>query len=151
MISQLDMPAQGSVAGVILVSHDYERLRLAARELFDEQFHEQENERAREAERIAGNAPAAKARRHAKGERTLSPGYYDRVGYLLDLDAIVSGGFQLSLDQVDASEVQGLMAVREARAEWQAQHPSCGRCGRRNERFAMKCRDCGVEFQYGGK
>ena len=76
---------------------------------------------------------------------TLSPGYYKRAEYLLWLEKCKSNG--LAESEFTLAEAEGLMAVAQARATFERNHPPCGVCGALQETmFAMSCCKCGVEF-----
>ena len=86
-------------------------------------------------ERIFGSMPPL----------TLSPGYYRRAEYLLWLEKCKSAG--LAEGAFTLAEADGLIAVAEARAEFERNHPPCGVCGARQETpFATSCCKCNTEF-----
>lgn len=76
--------------------------------------------------------------------RTLSPGYYRWASYLFWLEARRGAGIEF--EQIDGREMDGLVAVKRARAQWEAQHPACPCGARQDTRFETKCRACGLEF-----
>lgn len=129
----------------VRVDQDAEGLRLAVRELFEESFaHESvrpvlellgDNEHERE--RVMASLP----------ERTLSPGYYDRSAYLLELGSAIEAGAHYTAATLARVDVLGLEAVRRAKSQFEYDHPSCSACGTRQEnRFAAQCRSCRVKF-----
>lgn len=76
---------------------------------------------------------------------TLSPAYYKRAEYLLWLERAKKGG--LIRDEFSLAEADGLMAVAEARAKFEREHPPCGVCGAlQDSPFATSCRACPTEF-----
>lgn len=76
---------------------------------------------------------------------TLSPGYYKRAEYLLWLEKCRKNG--LSESALSLAEAEGLMAVAQARGEFERNHPPCGVCGALQETtFATSCCKCGIEF-----
>jgi hypothetical protein len=78
--------------------------------------------------------------------RLLSPGYYKLGEYLLWLEARVKVGVPIAA--MTAAEADGLCAVARARNEWEREHPTCAKCGERQDtRFALMCWSCGQEFQ----
>jgi hypothetical protein len=133
--------------GVLQVERDREGLQIAVRELFEESFFEESmqpllakitDEESRAA--ILMDAPV----------RSLSPGYYDRCIYLMDLGSAIEAGAQYSADQLRRDDVVGLMAVRAAKAEFEREHPSCPACGtRQDNRFMDKCKSCRTTFRRG--
>ncbi len=76
---------------------------------------------------------------------TLSPGYYKRAEYLLWLERCRKTG--LAQDHLSMAEADGLMAVAEARAAFERNHPPCGICNAlQDSPFAASCCKCGTEF-----
>jgi hypothetical protein len=132
----------------ISVEHDVEGLQVALRELFEESF----ETRRLKASRL-GSDPDSLARAIDDLDvRTLSPGYYVRASYLLDLSNAIETGVQYTASMLDRCDVLGLQAVKIARGEFQHDHPTCSACGERQEsRFATRCCGCQVEFARGGK
>jgi hypothetical protein len=120
-------------------------LQIAVRELFEESFFEEatksllakvQDEEMRES--ILMDAPS----------RTLSPGYYDRCVYLLDLGSAIEAGVQYGAGQLRRDDVAGLLAVKRAKAEFEQEHPSCPSCGtRQDNRFMDKCKSCRQVFR----
>jgi hypothetical protein len=130
----------------IRVAADGEGLRQAARELFEKEFHAEADAMVRKNAAEAANAEAVLA---SLPERTTMPdGYYLRVNYLLDLDAMLESGIQIPAKEITRDEFAGLQAVRNGRAEFENEHPRCASCGERNERMAMSCRKCGKEIKH---
>ncbi len=86
-------------------------------------------------DRISGSLPPL----------TLSPGYYKLAEYFLWLEKckdndLIKGAFTLA-------ESEGLIAVAEARAQFERNHPPCGACGAlQDSPFATGCHKCGAEF-----
>ena len=76
---------------------------------------------------------------------TLSPGYYKLAEYFLWLDRakkceLIEGAFTVT-------EADGLLAVSDARGEFERNHPACGICGALQESpFATSCHKCGTDF-----
>jgi hypothetical protein len=94
------------------------------------------------AERIAAQAedPAA-VMAAAAPKRKFSPGYYLWVQYLLGLEVEMDAGVAVAAALAGA-DVAGLLAVREARLEFERLHPRCG-CGRLlKHAFDKKCPEC---------
>jgi hypothetical protein len=76
---------------------------------------------------------------------TLSPGFYRRADYLLWLERAKKAG--LVEEEFSLAEAEGLMAVAEARAQFERNHPPCGACGAlQDSPFAGSCHKCGTEF-----
>lgn len=118
-------------------ARDLPGLKAAAMEFFVEAMDAPDVERAigRARETMAQSEELVKLER----PRTLAAGYYDWVSYLLWLEAMRGSGVQYALL---ASEVNGLMAVRAARREFEDKYPACEKCGRNNRKFTT-CRGCG--------
>ena len=135
--------ASRAVRSTIAIEKDAEGLQVALRELFEEAY-------LREA--IAGVMAEAGEEDRARAlddlpERTLSPGYYDRASYLLDLSSAIQVGASYSAATLTRSDVVGLQAVKRARSEYEQAHPPCGRCGTRQDNvWATQCRSCGTKF-----
>jgi len=125
------------------VERDIEGLQMALREIFEESY-------------IAGanGSVYAAADREAIGRaeedtpaRSLSPGYYSRAAYLLDLASAIEAGASFPPSFLTRVEVQGLEAVRRAKAVFESDHPSCPGCGRRlDNRHMVQCPYCKTKF-----
>jgi len=136
------------VQSAIDVERDTVGLQLAVRELFEETFAE-ESVRAT-LEQLADDAEARERVMAELPQRTLSPGYYGRGAYLLELDAAIGAGVQYSAQILTRSDVMGLLAIKRARAEFERDHPGCPRCGaRQDNRFTPKCRRCQLQLMGG--
>lgn len=122
------------------VTRDGEGLRQALGEMLERGFAQSRIARSLDdasdgGERMFGSLPPL----------TLSPGYYKRAEYLLWLDKIRNAG--ITRDGYTLAEAEGLVAVVEARAEFERNHPPCGICGALQETpFATSCCKCGTEF-----
>jgi hypothetical protein len=80
-------------------------------------------------------------------ERTISPGYYDRASYLLDLGAAIECGAMYSANALSREDVRGLQSLKRARSEFEHDHPACGSCGaRQDNRWIVECRKCNAKF-----
>jgi len=132
----------------IQVERDAAGIGTAVRELFEESFFEEAVRTSLEKvgddelrrEEILNDAP----------RRTLSPGYYDRAGYALDLGAAIEAGAQYPATMLMRSDVIGLQAVRRAKAEFERDHPGCPRCGvRQDNRFLQTCKKCAFRLAGG--
>jgi hypothetical protein len=78
---------------------------------------------------------------------TLSPGYYKRAEYLLWLDKCKSTGCSIRWAATRWPRRTGLLAVAEARGQFERKHPPCGVCGALQETpFATSCCKCNTEF-----
>lgn len=129
---------------IINTSSDFTGLRIAARELFEEELFADDDERMLKRAEVAANAQAILA--GLTPRRTLSPGYYDRALYLLDLDALFELGIRFDLSQLEKDELRGLKAVRLAKTDFENAHPRCRSCGRMQKKFGVKCEKCGTEM-----
>ncbi|MGO8759364.1 MAG: hypothetical protein ACLQG3_14690 [Terracidiphilus sp.] len=125
------------------VTRDMEGLRQALSEMLERGYAQSRVSRSLDSadenggERIFGSLPGI----------TLSPGYYKRAEYLLWLEKCKSTGLLDQMGGLTMPEADGLMAVAEARAEFERNHPPCGVCGARQESpFATSCCKCNTEF-----
>ncbi len=127
----------------ILVERDGEGLQLALRALFEESLILQ---------RIAAVlAHADKETRDRAAEdipmREVSPGYYVRAVYLLDLSTSLELGVPVDASTITHADVIGLRAVKNARSEFERDHPACPACGERQDnRWMKQCFQCGTKF-----
>lgn len=113
----------------IAVERDKDGIRLAALELLEESLHAEERVRV---ERIAAQSADPEAVLAAAApKRQFAAGYYLWVSYLLDLEMEMTFGVSIAATLAGA-DVLGLLAVREARREFEREHPQC-RCGRRKK------------------
>ena len=124
---------------------DGEGLRQAVSELLEQGYAQARSARSFEGsddegrERIFGSLPAL----------TLSPGYYRRAECLVWLERAKKAG--LINGEFTLDEAEGLIAVNEARADFERNHPPCGICGALQEStFATSCCKCGTEFMKRG-
>ncbi len=134
------------MVSVIQVERDQEGVQQALRAVFEESF---QRNAISESMRSA-DAETREAMLADLDLRALSPGYYARASYLLDLANAIQAGIHYSASQLTRDDVRGLLAVSRAKAEFEHDHPACSACGRRQDgRFAMKCPGCGAEFNRG--
>lgn len=118
------MPAN---ARLIAVERDAEGIRLAALEMLTDSLYVEERQRAL---RIADQSADPQAVRAAAApKREFACGYYGWVTYLFRLEAQIQVGIQA---RFTAADLIGLMALREARMQFESEHPRC-RCGRRKK------------------
>lgn len=131
---------------VIQVERDTEGLHQALVALFEEAFHRNAiDQAARMADREERQRMLDEI-----AERTLSPGYYARADYILDLGRSLEMGISYTATMLTREDVQGLQALSRAKAEFEREHPACGNCGvRQDNRFMPKCKGCGVVFLRG--
>lgn len=126
----------------IQTARDAEGLKIALRELFEEAF-------CREAIGSMMQKADLDTRTRAEEdlpERSLSPGYYRRAEYLLDLASAIESGATYSADVLTRDDVHGLQALRRAKHEFECDHPACS-CGiRQHNRFVTECRSCHAKF-----
>jgi hypothetical protein len=127
----------------IAIERDIEGLQMALREIFEESYIAGANgsiydSQDRDAwQRAEEDTPA----------RSLSPGYYSRAAYLLDLASAIETGAVFSAAMLTRHEVRGLEAVRRAKAAFESEHPSCPGCGRRlDNRHMPQCSHCKTKF-----
>ncbi len=132
---------------VIHVERDTQGLQLALRSLFEEALIRHRMESAMEA-----SSGYELARLEAElPERELSPGYFTRAGYLLDLSTAIEMGIPMDPATLTHADVMGIRAVRSARADYEREHPACPACGERQDNRHMKhCYACHIEFARGG-
>jgi hypothetical protein len=123
------------------VTRDGEGLRIALSEMLERGFaqsritHSLDDADESGGERMFGSLPPL----------TLSPGYYRRAEYLLWLEKCKNAGLMTS--GFTLAEADGLLAVAEARGQFERNHPPCGICGALQETpFATSCCKCGTEF-----
>ncbi|SRR6266487_768348 len=126
----------------VSIAHDYGGLKRATLELLEEARLEPQRQRnERIAEHAAENAERVLAATAA--ERSLADGYYQRIGYLLELESVLQLGAGLSMLLLDMSEMHGLAAVVAARRQFDVLHPPCRKCGVRLEyEWETECRGC---------
>ena len=130
---------------MIAVSRDYVGIREAALELFTEAMAGGRSERTLRAELPSEDRDRIlEASSHG---RSLSPGYYSRVSYLLSLQQEMELGVGIPASEMLASELDGLAILRDARTEFLRGHPPCFRCGSPNEKFTSRCASCGEELR----
>lgn len=132
---------------IIDVATDYDGLTAAFHELLVHSYDSAVGERSRKLASDPNTANAEQLQASLSDRYQLSPGYYDRIHYLLRLEMMVGIGVRFSLDDLNMAEVQGLQLLREERTKFHSEHPACPRCGVLNDRFAMRCRGCRAEFQ----
>src|SRR5438046_2617345 len=107
----------------VAIARDYDGLKQAALELLEEVFAEPENERLQRSGEQDANADQILA--GIVSTRSLGEGYYMRIGYLLELEAMMEVGIALRPENVEYREMRGLIALREARMEFKRIHPPC--------------------------
>lgn len=126
---------------MIDVARDADGVRMALEAIFEEDFARSRVEREAHDERMRERMERMIA------PRQISPGYFRWGRHLLRLEREGKAGVALDPRTMAAAECEGLLAVESARSEFQYNHPACTRCGAHQEnRFALKCRGCGVEF-----
>lgn len=124
------------------VERDPEGLQVALRELFEEAFcHDVTDSVMKKADeetrqRALDDIP----------DRTLSPGYYTRAEYILELGSSIEAGVGFSSEALARADVDGLKALKRARCDFERDHPACA-CGtRQHNRFILECRSCHAKF-----
>jgi len=124
------------------VERDPEGLQLALRELFEEAFC---REAIRSVMEKADEDTQARAMEDIP-QRTLSPGYYSRAEYILDLGSAIEAGAGYSAEVLGREDVTGLQALKRAKQEFERDHPACS-CGtRQHNRYILECRSCHAKF-----
>lgn len=125
------------------VEADAEGLRIALRELFEESF-------LAEATQNIADTDDIEAIRRMEDDlpaRSLSPGYYSRAVYLLDLAAAIECGATYAAADLMRSDVQGLDMLRRAKISFEHDHPNCSGCGKRQfNRHMTECPHCRAKF-----
>jgi len=124
------------------VERDAEGLQKALRELFEEAFAREmvgslmakADEETRE--RVFDDLP----------QRTLSPGYYSRAEYLIELASAIECGAAYTAEVLGRDDVIGLKALRRAKFEFEHDHPACSCGARQHNRFVHECRSCRMKF-----
>jgi hypothetical protein len=130
---------------MIAVAQDAEGLRMAAQELLEEAFDAPERART---ERLAASSGDPESILSVNSGRTLAHGYYLWLGYVAsEIEQPMEAGVTFRGADLDAGELLGLSALREARAEFRRKHPPCQGCGtpQRNEWDKM-CGACRSEI-----
>ena len=132
------------MGAVIQVERDGEGLQMALLWLLEEAL-----VRGRIAKAIAAASDHEVARLEAEiPDRELSPGYFKRAGYLLDLSTQLELGIPMDPASFTASDIIGIRAVRSARAEFEREHPGCPRCGERQDNNVMRvCWACNTKLR----
>lgn len=127
------------------IERDAEGQQTALRELFEETFFDESMKPL--LEKLKDNPEECERVLFDRPERSLSPGYYDRAAYLLDLGLAIEAGAQYGAATLSRDDVTGLEAVKRAKAEFEHDHPSCAACGtRQDNRFMQQCKSCRTKF-----
>lgn len=124
----------------IPIANDFAGLSAAALEMLEEQKDAPLRARMETMARIAQNAEALRASLAAK--RKFADGYYLRLRYLLELEAMlgICGHSRLA---IDLAEARGIMAIERARTRFRADHPPCRGCGKLlDSPEETKCLEC---------
>ncbi len=90
------------------------------------------------------SADPEQLRAAAAPQRTLSPGYYMWLGYVVETIAEpLEAGIAFRDADLGADEIMTLGILSEARAKFRRLHPPCSGCGKllRNE-WDKTCNDC---------
>jgi hypothetical protein len=125
---------------MILVSRDYEGLEIAAYELLEEAFEEEIS--ARQSRALEGSISEDEVRESFKSKKTLSPGYYTRIHYLLELENMIELGIQFTPDTMLAHDLRGLEVLKKAQAKFDREYLPCPNCGKRMKKFSTWCWNC---------
>jgi hypothetical protein len=126
---------------VIVPAQDVEGLRQAALEMFVQTMENEELEG-----RLRSSAPDDLAQMEKLlPNKTLAPGYYEQVLYLLWFEDKLNAGITFS--EISADEAEGMAALQRARQQFQQEHPQCPHCGTRVKYRGQKgCMKCHREF-----
>jgi hypothetical protein len=126
------------------IERDADGLEQAVRTLFEESFIQHrlapqlERMNDAEAEHVLADLPI----------REITPGYYQRAAYLVDLTNTLTLGIPFPPECFTQSDVAGIAAVRRARAEFEREHPGCPACGERQDHaHTPKCFSCGQKLR----
>jgi hypothetical protein len=134
---------------VINIAHDTEGLRKAALEYFEEALDAPMQQQTLAAAKGARNRE--RVLEAARSRRTLSPGYYSRVEFLLWLQQMRDMGASISDLGINAAEIEGLRVLALARSEFADKHPECPKCGTPNRLTDIRCHKCGEQLSAGKK
>lgn len=122
------------------VERDYQNLRIAAREVFEEGLAWKRVQRRLLLDRVPDRAEFIE---QCMPARNLADGYYAWIDYLLWLSTMHD---VVSFRDLTASEAEGIRLVRAARDEFAARHVHCPKCGELNDRAAVGCSSCATPF-----
>lgn len=111
---------------MIIVANDVDGLRVAAMELFASAADDKDISRALASIDPDDTAQLAKL----IPQSSVSPGYLDRVTYLLWLEDKMRAG--IAFAEISADEAEGIAAIQRARYEFERDNPMCPDCGVRN-------------------
>ena len=128
----------------IPVARDRDGLHQAVLALFEESLHRHR----------AANAPASvqAVMEESLPERELADGYFRRASYLVELSNQLEIGITHPHSVMTQEDAVGVATVRQARAEYEAEHPSCPKCGERQDnRHTPVCHACSYQFRRGGR
>ena len=126
------------------IERDAEGMKFAIRTLFEESL------RRHKLNGLLEKCSAAERARIEADEpiRVISPGYYKRAAYLLQLANTLELGIPFPPDCFTLHDVTGIQAVRMARAEFEREHPACPRCGERQDNPHMPaCPHCNQKLR----
>ena len=114
---------------MIAVERDRDGIRAAALELLEESLHSEGLERAERA--AAQSDDPERVLAAAAAPRRLAAGYYVWVDYLAGLETEIAAGIGASAGELPGVDLAGVMELRAARRQFDAEHPRCRRCGKR--------------------
>lgn len=77
--------------------------------------------------------------------RTVPEGCFTWIAHLIWLEQVL----EIVPVPLTASEVEGLLVLKQERLRFQAEHPPCPKCGMPNEEHAIRCRECMAELNLG--
>jgi hypothetical protein len=127
---------------LIEVARDYDGIRIAAREWYEEAHRWPRVQRKLLLHgRTIDNREAYI--RSELPQLTVAAGYYSWVSYLAWLDRVHEIA---CFRDLTADEAEGLRVLRDARNEFLSKHAHCPKCGGLNDKGAIGCADCGAKF-----
>jgi hypothetical protein len=129
---------------MIDVARDIPGLRIAFLEVMEEAAAEPRRQKTLALAQQASNR--ARLVESLSPARTLSQGYYSRAEYLFWLRQVLDLGAEIPASELRADELSGLMALEQARGEFERTHVGCPACGAANKRGAFRC-GCGEELK----
>lgn len=130
----------------IQIERDGHGLQQAVLSLFEESLVRHRNRTAME--RAKDDPETLDALESEIPERELTPGYFARASYLIDLQNKIEMRFPMDAATLTEADWIGVRAVATARAEFEREHPGCPRCGERQDNRHMRvCPFCNYQIR----